>query len=148
MRTGLTVLGLIIGIASIVIVFSTGEGVKSLIVGQIESFGTDIIISEIRVPSNKTGIAKEQESGAAVMQGVQVTSMTLEDMEDINKLPNITQSYGGIMTQEIVTYQNETHKVFLLGTNSNYIDIDQSEIESGRFFTDSEDNSLSKVVVL
>lgn len=148
MRTGLTLLGLIIGIASIMIVFSAGEGIKSLVVGQIESFGTDIIVTEIRVPSNKTGNAKETESGVAMMQGVQVTTLTLDDMSDIDKLPNIIQSYGGLMTQEVVSYKNETHKAILLATNSNYIDIDKSEIAEGRFFTDAEDKALAKEVVL
>jgi putative ABC transport system permease protein len=53
LRTFLTVLGMIIGISSVIIVFSAGEGVKSLIFDQIESFGTDIIQTEIKVPTGK-----------------------------------------------------------------------------------------------
>jgi len=148
-RTGLTVLGMVIGIASVIIVFSAGEGINSLILGEVESFGgADIIETEIKVPSSKKGSGAEVQSGVNLVSGVQVTTLTLDDMEDINKLPNIKQSYAGIMGQEQASYGNELRKTLLFGTTANFIDIDQSEIDYGRFFTDAEDRSLSQVVVL
>ena len=149
MRTFLTVLGIVIGVSSIIMVFSAGEGIKSLIIGQVESFGTNIIETEVRVPdkTKKSG-SNDQESAVAMAQGIQITTMTLDDVEDINKLPNVIDGYGGIMSQELATYQNKRKKAFLLGTNASYIDIDQSEIAEGRFFTESEDESLTKVIVL
>ena len=48
LRTGLTVLGMVIGISAVIIVFSAGEGIKSLIVSQVESFGTDVIETKIK----------------------------------------------------------------------------------------------------
>jgi len=148
LRTGLTVLGIVIGISSIIIVFSAGEGIKSLILAQIESFGTNIIQTETKVPSTKKGVAADTESGAAMAQGVQVTTLTLEDMEDINKIPNVKRSYANILSQDQANYGNEFRKVFLLGTSPSYIDIDKSEVDYGRFFTEAEDNSLAQVVVL
>ena len=100
-RTGLTVLGMVIGIAAVIIVFSAGEGINGLITGQIESFGgSDMIETELKVPSTKQGNKSEMQSGMNLAMGVQVTSLTLDDMEDINKLPNIKTSYAGIMGQE------------------------------------------------
>ena len=149
MRTFLTVLGIVIGVSSIIMVFSAGEGIKSLIIGQVESFGTNIIETEVRIPDkNKKSGSNDQESAVAMVQGVQITTMTLDDVEDISKLPNVIDGYGGIMSQELATYQNKRKKAFLLGTNASYIDIDQSEIAEGRFFTESEDESLTKVIVL
>jgi putative ABC transport system permease protein len=149
MRTFLTVLGIVIGVSSIIMVFSAGEGIKSLIIGQVESFGTNIIETEVRIPDkNKKSGSNDQESAAAMAQGVQITTMTLDDVEDISKLPNVVDGYGGIMSQELATYQNKRKKAFLLGTNASYIDIDQSEIAEGRFFTKGEDESLAKVIVL
>jgi putative ABC transport system permease protein len=127
MRTFLTVLGIVIGVSSIIIVFSAGGGIKELIIGQVESFGTNIIQTEITPLRN---------------------SLTLEDMEDVNKLPNITNGYGAIMNQKLATYGNKRKKAFLLGASASYIDIDDSEIAEGRFFTESEDKSLAKVVIL
>jgi putative ABC transport system permease protein len=79
-RTALTVLGIVIGIASVIVVYSAGEGIYSLVLGQVESFGTDIIQTEVKVPNAKRGNAGQSESSNAIVQGVQVTSLTLDDM--------------------------------------------------------------------
>ncbi len=148
-RTGLTILGMVIGIASVIIVFSMGEGINSLVLGQVESFGgSDIVETEIKVPSSKKGTEGEMQSGTNLAMGVQVTTLTLDDMNDINKLPLVEDSYAGIMGQEQVSYANELKKSILLGVTASYIDIDQTEIDYGRFFTDAEDKSLSQVAVL
>lgn len=147
-RTGLTVLGIVIGIASVIIVFSAGEGINSFIVGQIESFGgSDLVETEIKVPSTQKQ-THEVQGGMNLAMGVQVTTLSLDDMEDINKITNVIDGYAGIMGQEAVSYGNELRKAFLLGVTSSFIEIDQSEVDQGRFFTDSEDKSLAQVVVL
>ena len=148
-RTGLTVLGMVIGIASVIIVFSAGAGINNLILGEVESFGgSDMIEVEIKVPTTKKGTAAETQSATNLATGVQVTTLTLADMEDINKLPNIKQSYAGIMGQEQISYGNELKKAFLFGVSASFIDMDKSEIDTGRFFTEAEDKSLAPVAVL
>lgn len=147
-RTGLTVLGMVIGISSVIIVFSAGEGINGLVVSQIKTFGTDILIAEVRVPSKKKGQSKDMESGVALTQGVQVTTMTLDDMEDVDKIKNVRASYANIMTQDKVVFENESKKAYIVGTNEAFINIDKSKVASGRFFTDAEDKSLEPVAVL
>lgn len=147
-RTGLAVLGVMIGIIAVIIVFSAGEGLNSLISGQIESFGSDIIETEIKVPNNKKGFASEQQSGISLLLGTQITTLTLNDMKDINKLSNIQDSYGVIMTQEPVVYSEEMHRTIVLATTASYIDIDRAEIKEGRFFLEVEDRALSQIVIL
>ncbi len=147
-RTGLTVLGMVIGITSVIIVFSAGEGINSLILGEIEAFGgSDMIETEIKVPSTQKQTSEVQ-AGMNLAMGVQVTTLTLDDMEDVNNIPNVIDGYAGIMGQEQVSYGNELRKAFLLGVTSSFINIDQSEIDYGRFFTDSEDKSLAQVAIL
>jgi putative ABC transport system permease protein len=149
MRTGLTVLGMVIGISAVIIVYSAGEGINSLIEGEIESFGgSDIIETEIKVPSSKKGGASETQSATALVQGVQVTTLSLDDMDDVNKLPNIKQSYAGVLGQEQVSYGNELKKAMLFGVTGSFIEIDQGKVENGRFFSESEDKSLAQVAVL
>ena len=148
-RTGLTGLGIVIGIASVIIVFSAGEGIRGLVLSQIESFGTDIIEVEVKVPTGKKTSSNTDTSGAmAQAQGVQVTSLKLDDLEEINKLPNIKGSYAGVTSQEQIGNGSELRKAYLLGTNASYIEIDKSKVAVGRFFTEEEDRSLSQVVVL
>lgn len=147
-RTGLTVLGMVIGIAAVIIVFSAGEGIRGLILGQVEAFGTDIIETEIKVPSSKKGFSAETQSGAALAQGVVITTLTLDDMAEIDQLPNIKESYAGLTGQEEVSHGNELRKANLLGVSANYLNIDQSKIDYGRFFSEEEDKSLTQVAVL
>ena len=148
MRTTLTVLGMVIGIASIVIVFSAGEGISNLIVGQIEAFGTNVIQTEIKVPNAKKGNQADSESAGAMASGVQITTLNEKDLEDIKRIPNISGGYGAILNQETVNYLNETKKAFLFGVGPDYINIDKSELASGYFFSDSDNRSLSQVAVL
>lgn len=147
-RTILTVLGIVIGISAVIIVFSASEGIKGLILGQIESFGTNIVESEIKVPTTKKGVAAETQSATAIVQGVQITTMTLDDMKDINKLPNIEKSYAAITGQEQISYGNEMKKAFLYGVSASFIDIDKIGVEEGRFYTEAEEKSLMQVAVL
>jgi len=148
LRTSLAVLGVTIGISSIIVVFSAGEGLKGLVLNQVEAFGTDTIQVEIKVPSSKKGLASERQSAAAILQGAQVTTLSLDDLEDIKKLTNIVDAYGVFMGQETITYKNEIHSPFIWATSSSFIDIDSTEIDYGRFFTKAENNSLVPVVIL
>lgn len=152
-RTGLTILGVVIGIAAIVTVMSAGEGISSIIVGQVESFGTNIIETEIKAPL--TSKTKEKGQASADIQGsislatgLTITTLTLDDMEDIGKLANVKKSYGAILGQEQASYGGELRKAYLFGVSPTFIEIDKSDIEYGRFFTDYEDASLAQVAVL
>jgi putative ABC transport system permease protein len=148
MRTALTVLGMVVGISSIIIVFSAGEGIRSLIVGQIESFGTNLIEIEVKVPVSKTGTEGDVQSASSMAGGFQITTLKENDLEDLKKIKNISGGYGSITNQASVTYLNKTKQSLIMGVGPDYINIDKSEIDKGYFFTDDENNSLSQVVVL
>ena len=147
-RTGLTILGMFIGIASVVIVFSAGEGIRSLILGQVESFGTDIIQTEVKVPTGKTGTQASTQSATALAQGVQITTLKIKDMEDIKKLSNIKNGYAALTSQQQTSYGDQIKSSTIFGLSASYIDIDKSEIDIGRFYSESEDKSLSQVIVI
>ena len=147
-RTSLAVLGVTIGIASIIIVFSAGEGMKDILNASVESFGVDVVQAEIKVPSSKTGAAGETQSAASLLQGAQVTTMTLDDLDDFLELPNVINGYGLFMTQEQVTYRGEINNSIIWASSASFIDIDQADVAEGRFFSDAEDNSLAQVAVL
>jgi len=148
-RTGLTVLGIVIGIASVIIVYSAGEGINGLVVSQVESFGgTDMIETEVKAPTGKKGIEAEQQSAMAIAQGAQITTLTLKDLEDIKKLPNIKNGYAVVIGQEQASYNEQAKKSMIFGTTASSIEIDKLEMDYGRYFTDAEDKSLAPVAVL
>lgn len=147
-RTALTVLGMLIGIATIIVVFSAGQGIKALLMDQLEAFGVEVVETEVKLPSNKSGAAADTQSAVSMATGVQITTLTLDDMEDLRHLPNVKNAYAGIMSQELVAYQNESAKADIFGTTASYVEIDQSRVQQGRWFTEAEDRSLAQVTVL
>jgi len=147
-RTALTVLGITIGIMSVIIVYSAGAGIRGLLVGQLEAFGTNIIQVEIKVPTMKKGSSGDTQSSMALASGVQVTTLKLQDMNDIKKIANISDCYGALMSQDLAGYGNEQRKVSLFGVSPSYLNIDKSQIAQGDFFTASDEDSLAEVVVL
>ncbi|MEI6596712.1 MAG: ABC transporter permease [bacterium] len=148
-RTGLTVLGIVIGIASVIIVYSAGEGISGLVYAQVESFGgTDLIETEVKAPTGKKGAAAEQQSAIAMAQGAQITTLTLKDLDDVKKLSNVKGGYAAIIGQEQVNYGDQSKKTMIFGTSAGIIGIDKTEIDYGRYFSDTEDKSEVPVAVL
>ena len=145
-RTALALLGVVIGVFAVVVVTSLGEGVKGFVLGQVESFGTDLIQVEVKIP-NTTAMSSDNASSRA--QGTQITTLIVKDGEAIAKLPNVEATYAGTIGQERATYGSLGKRISLFGTGSGVALVDSNaKIESGRFFTDEEDESLAQVVVL
>lgn len=141
----MTVLGIIIGIAAVITVMSAGNGLKGFVTGQVEQFGTDAIQTEIKVP-NTSHTSAGNASGIA--QGIQITTLTLDDAEALKKIPNIKDTYGATISQEIVTYRELNKRAMIWGAEASFIEIDKTGLAEGRFFTREEDRGLSNVVVI
>ncbi len=144
-RSALTVLGLIVGIVSIIVVINLGEGIKGFILNEVSVFGTDYIDIEIKVPStSKTGT----ENAMGLAQGVSITTLTLEDAEKIAEHPNITNYYAGILGQDIAVYENENKTAMLWGVSPSFFDLYSANIQFGRAFDEQENKtySLSSVI--
>ncbi|MFA6974048.1 MAG: ABC transporter permease [Parcubacteria group bacterium] len=145
-RTILTLVGVVIGITSVIVVSSAGQGVKNFVLGQVGSFGTDIIQVEVKVPA--TGKASTA-NATGQAQGIQITTMKIADAEKLGKLPNIAAVTPGTMAQERASYQNVNKRIFIFGVGAQYAQIDQNtKLEDGTFFTEAEDDSLGQVAVI
>lgn len=145
-RTALSLLGIVIGSAAVIVVLSVGAGVKDYVVQQIESFGSDIIQIEVKVP--KVSKTSAQNSGGMV-GGTTITTFKLENAEGVAKISNIGAWYAGIMDQQVASYENQNKQTFLMGMTAGVTEADRkTEIESGQMFTDDDDRSLRQVAVL
>jgi putative ABC transport system permease protein len=144
-RTALTVLGIIIGTTAVITVLSTGQAIKSLIVGEVESFGSNYIQLETKTPSTKQN---STENAFSMVGGSVITSLKDSDAQAILKHPNVAMYYSGVMGQEVASAKGEIKKVMIFGTNENFVNIDTSKVGLGRFFTEEENNALARVVVL
>lgn len=144
-RSILTILMISIGIASVIMIFAAGEGLRGFVSGQLDTFGTGIIQLETKVPStNKT--SSDNAQGQAL--GITITTFKNKDLEKIDKDPNIASVYGAVMGQEVVAYQDILKKVFLMGVSYTAPDVDATRVDKGRFYTKEEEQSLAQVAVL
>jgi putative ABC transport system permease protein len=145
-RTFLALLGVVIGVFSVVVVQSLGDGVKRFILGQVESFGTDMIQVEVKVP-NTGKMSSENATGRA--QGVQITTLKTSDRDAIVRLPNVEAAYAGTIGQERVTVGNIGKRVLLFGAGAEAPLVDGgAKVIEGRFYSEEEDASLARVIVL
>ena len=116
-RTALTILGITIGIAAVIMVMSAGESIKGLVLGEIEAFGSNFIQTEVKVPST----AKNSSANAVgIAKGIQITTLKLEDAEAIGRLSNVDDYYAGVLGQKVVSYldQNKTTNIFAVSASA------------------------------
>ena len=145
-RTVLTLVGIIIGILSVIVVTSSGQGVKEYILGQIGSFGTDIIQVETKVPATgKTSSANA--TGQA--QGIQITTLKISDGEAIKKIPNVDKFAVANIGQGLTSYQDQNKQAMIFGVGADYPFIDSAtKVGEGTFYSQGDDNGLAQVVVI
>ncbi len=144
-RSSLTVLGLVIGILSIIVVINMGSGIENFILDQIKIFGTDYLEVEIKVPN----VSKTSTSNAAgIAQGVSITTLKLDDAEEIRKHPNISGYYAGLFSQDVITFQRENKTSMIWGTSPSFFELSETEVEFGRPFAKEDDAGQAKVVIL
>lgn len=145
-RTALSLLGVMIGVLSVVVVMLLGEGVKSFVVSQGESFGSNTIQVEVKVPT--TG-KMSSENATSRAQGTQITTLTTKDRDAIRDLPNVAAAYPGTIGQERATAGSVGKRILLFGTGAEAPAVDGNiQLTEGRFFTAEEDSNLARVVVL
>ncbi len=90
-RTGLTMLGIIIGIGTVILVLSAGAGFRSLSDAQVATLGSNTLFIQTKVPPTTKNRAATGSSGGlgAAFTGVTITSFKQRDLDEIKKLPNV-----------------------------------------------------------
>lgn len=141
LRTLLTMLGIIIGIASVIMIISLGEGATKSITEQISAFGTNTII--VFPGSDEQG-----------QRGPQVSSnesLTLEDataIGDKGLLQNVSL-VSAIVTKPVqATANGETTNATVQGVSAAYAELQSFTLVQGNFFGDDAVEGLSRVAVL
>ncbi len=136
-------LGIIIGVGAVVLIMSLGAGAQSLILGQLEGFGSDLI-------GVLPGQSDEKGPPASVF-GVKVTSLKLADAEALRQEKNVSHTAAVVayyQTSVSFSWRDQSYDSTLYGINGEYLQVDGGEIESGRFFSDEELDSNLRLVVL
>ncbi len=139
LRAILTMLGIIIGVASVIAMLAIGEGTKKNIQGQMSSMGTNLIM-----------IMPNMQQRGGVSLGAS-SSMVLK-MSDVESLRNEATALSEVSPQVSasgqVIYGNQNTQTTIYGVSEEYLAIRKLTIESGRIFNAGEIRGMSKVCIL
>lgn len=138
MRAVLTVLGVVIGIAAVTTMVSIGQSAGSLVQGQFEAFGTNVIIV----------VPKAQKRGGVSQSGM--PSLTSGDIEAIGQeCDSVLAASALVRGNGQLVYGNENWSPReLWGVSPGYLTVRSWDVVQGGFFTAADVNSAAKVCVI
>jgi putative ABC transport system permease protein len=136
-RSALTVLGIIIGVMAVVIMVAVGETVQKQIDDQFSSLGTNTIM--VRAGAAETGGVRSQ-SGR--------NTLTMDDSDAIRRLPDVMASSPVQNATAQVVFGNRNWSTKMVGAYTEYVIVQNIEMEKGSFFSQSDIRNASTVAVI
>ena len=138
LRSLLTMLGIIIGVAAVIALVSIGNGVKQDIEDSISSLGSNLLVVLPGAPRTP---------GARSSQG-SMKSLKISDYEAIAKLEGVKAASPMTNGSYVMIYQNKNWTTSVAGVNSNFQDVNNWTMTSGRFFSDKNVQNRERVAVV
>jgi len=139
LRAFLTMLGIIIGVASVIAMLAIGEGAKRNIRDEMSSMGTNLIM-----------IMPNMQQRGGVSLGA--SSSIVLKMTDVDALRNEATALSEVSPQVVasgqIIYGNQNTQTSVYGVSEEYLSIRKLTIESGRIFNSNELRSMSKVCIV
>jgi putative ABC transport system permease protein len=136
LRTALTALGMIIGVAAVVAVLAVGEGARSSVETRIRALGSNLLT--IRPESGRQG---------AVRSG-NVTTLTRKDAEALGQLPGIAAVAPEAGSSGQIRYRTENHSSSVNGVTAEYLTVRSLNVSSGLAFGTLDDQQRARVTIL
>ncbi|MNZ17992.1 Macrolide export ATP-binding/permease protein MacB [compost metagenome] len=131
-RTALTLLGIVIGVASVVVMLAVGEGSKRQVMAQMAAFGSNILYLNGRPPTLR-------EPGGIV---------TLDDVAAIAELPQVRRVMPVIGGDLMVRHGNNNQRFYVGGNNVEFPAILNWPVVQGSFFSEADERSGAAVAVI
>lgn len=131
-RTALTLLGIVIGVASVVVMLAVGEGSKRQVVAQMAAFGSNILYlgGDAATPHSKVGI------------------VSLDDVAAIAQLPEVQRIMPVNGKDLTVRYGNAAQQFYVGGNNTAFTHIFNWPVVEGSYFTEADERNASAVAVI
>lgn len=140
-RSGLTMLGIVIGIGSVIAMISVGQGAQNSIQSSIQSIGSNLILV---MPGFQRGPGSQVSSGRGSAQ-----TLTQEDATAIIKEITGAQAVAPEISRRYqITSPGKNTNTQVVGTVASYPGVRNIEIDQGSFISDQNVNSLARVAVL
>ncbi|GLS16501.1 macrolide export ATP-binding/permease protein MacB [Hydrogenophaga electricum] len=131
-RTALTLLGIVIGVVSVIVMLAIGMGAREEVVARMGSMGVTLMYVGNRSPQG----------------GGPVGVVTLEEVAAMEKLPGVTRVMPMARDPAMVRYGNVAWEADTIAATDAWPEIHDWPVAEGRFFTRAEDHDLAPVVVI
>jgi putative ABC transport system permease protein len=143
-RSILTMMGIIIGISSVVTIVSLGDGLKKQISGQISQLGSNVLTIRPGKLVNRNGGSI---TGVNVLAFLNASNLTEKDIQSLRKLPSQNAVAPiSFVTSSATGDQASSDNLFVVGTSSDLDDLLRLKIEFGSFFDpDTEDDNVAVI---
>lgn len=138
-RTAFTMLGIIIGISSVVTVVSLGEGLKQQITGQINQLGPNVL-------TVRPGHLSNTGSLSSLYSFLAPSTLTTSDVASLNQIQGVANVAPIEFVTNTVRNSSEMDNVFVAGTTANLADILNQKIAYGGFFSGDDDPNNFAVI--
>ena len=146
MRSALTMLGIIIGISSAIILVSVGQGVQQSVGEEIQGIGSNLIFI---LPGN---VGEAQKSGrSSFLRTVGTSSLTYEDtvaLRDTHAVPNVVGVAAEFVGYGKVVWGNKNHDTSINGVTPAYEDVRNFHAQFGDFISNADVTNQARVCVL
>ncbi|MFA6421822.1 MAG: ABC transporter permease [Candidatus Buchananbacteria bacterium] len=139
-RSGLTILGIVIGISSVIAMLSIGFGAQSSIESSIQSIGSNLIMV---MPGAQRGPGVTVSAGRGSAK-----TLTMEDADAIKELDLVKAVAPEVSGRYQIAAKGQNTNTQVIGTVSAYSSVKNIEVESGNFLSDQNIASASKVAVI
>ncbi len=142
-RSFLTILGIVIGVAGVIIIIALGAGAQSLVLGQVTKLGSNLL-------SVQPGKSNEKGPPSQAF-GIVVTTLVNSDtvaLRDSSQVPHASAVNAVVRGSSSVTWGNKTVDTNFIGTDYAYPSVVSFDMAEGQFFDQQQDQGGANVVVL
>ncbi len=134
MRSGLTMLGIIIGVAAVIALLALGSGAQDSIIGEIEGIGTNLLF-----------IRTDEES---VINPKPLTLADVEALDDPLQAPAVEAVAAAVQGAAEVSYSGESSVVTVIGVTPDYTQVQNMTVTEGEYLTDTHLTGQASVAIL
>jgi putative ABC transport system permease protein len=142
MRSALTMLGIVIGIASVIILMSIGQSAQDYILGQVQGIGSNLIFI---IPG---GTNNGRFQSPAASQGIVITSLVQQDVDALSREPSIDAVVPLVSGQADAVYGDNDLTVTYQGTTANFFPVRNYTMANGYPFTATDVAAYDHVAVI
>ena len=141
-RTALTMLGIVIGIASVIVLMSIGQSAQDLILGQVQGVGSNLAIIIPGAPSS-SGF-----SAPASARGIIITSLQQRDIDALQREPSISGVAAEVAGQAEAVYGGNNKTIGYFGVTDEFFSVRNMAIGKGRAISKADIDSADHVAVI